>query len=624
MRPDGTTDAGSPLTPRRVASLLDRHGVAAIAWRSGAVLWANETACSLVLPLVGAGPVPDPDSRDATERVAVALRFTEEIGVLESGDREEIGIEFAANHALISRRAAVERFPDVDGPVALLSFPARPDGPEASAQIARLEAMLEASADIIAVVDKDARLRFSNAAAGRVTGFDGFDANGMSVLDFVHPDDADVAAEAYLRGIVGSESIDPVEMRIRYADGQWHDVEAQITSPILIDGVECHVVTLRDVTEHMRQQRAAAESHRLLESLVENIDDVIVLLGPDLSVKYASPSIERLIDAPAYTNLGENAFNDMHPDDVGNVIAAIEEVTQAPGLRSRTELRLRHQRFGWRWVEASVVNRLDDPAVGGLVCTLRDITEQRDADAELRRLRDQDREEMSRLREADRLKDDFLTTVSHELRTPLTSVRGFSALLRSPRGTMDESTRETLIDRIAVNAQEMEDMVEQLLDFSRLQAGRARVEMQTVDVDAELRALLSRLEHHLEAHEVVVESAGVKVRADRRGFDHVIRNLLTNAARYSAPGTRIEIRAQARGDEVDIHVTDHGVGIPAEDHARIFRSFFQANPGATGRRGVGVGLNIARRYAQLQAGHLTLESLPGEGSTFTFTLPAVR
>ncbi len=622
MRLDPNTADGHSVPARAAASLLDRHGVAVVAWREGAVVWANETARSLVHPLVGAGAADIEDAADGVARVEAAMRFTDEVGDLTSGERTDVGLEFAANHALISRRAAVDVFDDADGPVALISFPARDSGSEAEAHIARLNAMLEATVDIITVIDKEGRVRYSNGAAGRVTGFDGTDVNGLSMLEFIHPEDAGVAADAFARGVLGGEQIEPVEVRLRFADDQWHDVEAEITSPITIDGGECHVVTIRDVTERMRRQREAAESHRRLESLVENIDDVIVLLGPDLSVIYASPSIERLIDAPAYTNVGENAFNDMHPDDVANVIEAIEDVTRAPGRRARAELRLRHQRFGWRWVEASVVNRLDDPAVGGLVCTLRDITAQRDADAELRRLRDQDREEMSRLREADQLKDDFLTTVSHELRTPLTSVRGFSALLRSQRDTMDDATRETLIERISVNAQEMEDMVEQLLDFSRLQAGRARVEMQTLSVDDQISDLLGRLEHHLEHHVVVVEVGEAKVRADPRAFDHVVRNLLTNAARYSEPGTRIEIRSAPRGTDIDIHVTDHGIGIPAEDHGRIFRSFFQAAPGATGRRGVGVGLNIARRYAQLQSGHLTLESVPGEGSTFTFTLPA--
>ena len=189
-------------------------------------------------------------------------------------------------------------------------------------------------------------------------------------------------------------------------------------------------MSLRDVSDRV-QRDAEGESHRRrLESLVENIDDVIVILGPTSPVTWTSPGIERFVDAPAYTNVGENAFNDMHPDDVDGVIAAIGEAMAEPNGRSRASLRLRHARFGWRWIEAAVVNRLDDPDVEGLVCTLRDVTDQRDEAGELARLRAQDRDEMGRLREADHLKDQFLATVSHELRTPLTAVRGFGSVLR--------------------------------------------------------------------------------------------------------------------------------------------------------------------------------------------------
>ena len=165
-------------------------------------------------------------------------------------------------------------------------------------------------------------------------------------------------------------------------------------------------------------------------------------------------------------------------------------------------------------------------------------------------------------------------------------------------------------------------MVEQLLDFSRLQAGRVRVEVARLEVAPLLHDLVGRLGDQLAEHSVVIESGAEVVWADRRAFDQVMRNLLTNAARYSEPGTSIRVVVSRRGADVDIEVIDQGVGIDPADHGRIFRSFYQAAPGAPGRRGVGVGLNIARRYAQLQSGHLRLSSEAGKGATFTFTLPA--
>src|SRR3546814_3663350 len=136
---------------------------------------------------------------------------------------------------------------------------------------------------------------------------------------------------------------------------------------------------------------------------------------------------------------------------------------------------------------------------------------------------------MGRLREADRLKDRFLATVSHELRTPLTAVRGFGSVLRQQWTRLGDGERDQLLDRIIANATSMETMIEQLLDFSRLQAGRVQVELEPLDLGAVVSEIVDALELHLLEHEVVVETNGLRVIGDRYGFGHVLRNLLTNA-----------------------------------------------------------------------------------------------
>ncbi len=504
------------------------------------------------------------------------------------------------------------------------------------ARVERLEAMLASTSDIITALDGDGRIRFSNAAAGRLTGISEEEASGASMLEFVHPDDRDLAAATFAALVAGEEVSSALPLRIRFADGSWHHVEADVSAPVEVNGAPAHVVTVRDVSDRVRADLALEASRQLLETVVADLDEAIVVLAPDLTVSWTSPGIERFVDAPAYTNVGESAFNDMHPDDLPAVVASLERVMGAPGARDDVTFRINHERRGWRTVEATVVNRLDRPGVGGLVCTLRDVTGHADADAELRRLHEQDREEMARLREADRVKDAFLATVSHELRTPLTAVRGLSAFL-AENGESAGAQASHLLERIAANAREMEDMVDQLLDYSRLNAGRVQVEsVPTVLRDA-VEAILERLAGALGRHRVVADvPADLVALADRRALDHVLRNLLTNAARYSPEGSTITVSGsrgtapKAPGDdpsgpvggEVGLAVVDEGIGIAPEDQARVFQAFFQASPAATGRRGTGVGLNVARRFAQLQGGRLRLVSTPGEGSTFTLLLPA--
>jgi PAS domain S-box-containing protein len=582
------------------------------------VPWANTTA----LDLIAQEPVEDPDGR--LQRFAECLRGWSVLSDLAPGEERALHLEIASTRALLTVSAVALRAADPTNSEVLVTFRAPLERPVDPAHVARLEAMLDAASDIITVIDQQGRVRYSNPSAGRITGLSGSAANGVSIVEFLHPEDHVEALDAFDRGVLRGEPVDPLVLRIRMADGEWHHTEVTLLAGAvdLDDGGTGRVVSLRDVSDRVRRD-AEAESHRRrLESLVENIDDVIVILGPDLTITWTSPGIERFIDAPAYTNVGENALNDMHPDDVEGVMAAIGKAMKEPNGRGHASLRLRHARFGWRWIEAAVVNRLDDPDVEGLVCTMHDVTDQRDEAGELARLREQDRDEMGRLREADRLKDRFLATVSHELRTPLTAVRGFGSVLRQQWRRLGEDERDHLLDRIVVNATSMETMIEQLLDFSRLQAGRVEVQLETLPLSELVGEVVDSLELHLQDHEVVVRTEDLRVVGDRYAFGHVLRNLLTNAAKYSNAGTRIELEAERVGGAVHLHVRDQGIGIASEDQRRVFQSFFQSAPALADRRGTGVGLNVARRYAQLQAGSLDLESTLGKGTTFTFSLPA--
>lgn len=608
----GPASAGAQLVTR----LLDEHGVAAVIWHRGTVPWANDTALDLI-----AEDELQEDAGGRRERLAECLHGWEVLAELAPGEERLLPLEVSTARALLT--VAGVAFRAHENEEVLVTFRAPLERPVDPAHAQRLEAMLDAASDVITVIDTQGRVRYSNPAAGRITGLFGSNANGSNIGEFVHPEDHALALDAFDRGVLRGEPVSPFILRIRMADGDWHHVEVALAGEVALDGGGTgRVASLRDVSDRVRRDDEVESHRRRLESLVENIEDVIVILGPDLAVTWTSPGIERFVDAPAYTNVGQGAFNDMHPEDVDGVVAAIGEAMAEPNGRSRVSLRLRHTRFGWRWIEAAVVNRLDDPDVEGLVCTLRDVTDQRDEAGELARLRAQDRDEMGRLREADRLKDRFLATVSHELRTPLTAVRGFGSVLRQQWTRLGEPERDQLLDRIIANATSMETMIEQLLDFSRLQAGRVQVDLGPLDLGEVVDEMVDFLELQLSEHEVVVETNGLRVTGDRFAFGHVLRNLLTNAAKYSNVGTRIEVEAELAGDSVRLHVRDQGIGIAPEDQRRVFQSFFQSAPALSDRRGTGVGLNVARRYAQLQSGSLDLESELGAGTTFTFTLPA--
>lgn len=226
---------------------------------------------------------------------------------------------------------------------------------------------------------------------------------------------------------------------------------------------------------------------------------------------------------------------------------------------------------------------------------------------------------LDKLRETDRMKDEFLGVVSHELRTPLTSIVGFGGLLRD----MVEGEQKTWADVLVRNAEEMGGMIERILDFSRVSDGRLHLVVEPIaveDVIAEIEPLISA---PLKEHQLVVEAQpSLAMLVDRHAVRRIIVNLLTNAAKFSPPGSSIELRIEAQGSDIEIRVRDEGAGIPAEEHDRVFERFHQVPSNmVASKRGVGVGLAIVKGYVEAMGGTVGVDSSVGNGSTFIVRVP---
>ncbi len=227
--------------------------------------------------------------------------------------------------------------------------------------------------------------------------------------------------------------------------------------------------------------------------------------------------------------------------------------------------------------------------------------------------------------EASQRKDEFLSMVSHELRTPLTAAKGFVDTVLLHWDRLPEERRRELLTRAAGNADELARLVDQLLDFTRVDTDGVDLDFRPIDLRPAIEQVLDDLEPVLAGHQVEVEGPpNLVITADLDAFTHVLVNLLTNAVKFSRPGSRIRISARTVDGEAVISVTDQGRGIPADEQQRIFDRFHQVGEDADVQRGTGIGLTIARRFVELHGGWIWVESAPGRGSTFSFTLPADR
>jgi signal transduction histidine kinase len=240
------------------------------------------------------------------------------------------------------------------------------------------------------------------------------------------------------------------------------------------------------------------------------------------------------------------------------------------------------------------------------------------------RLYEEVQKSYERLRDAQRNRDYFLQNVNHELRTPLTAILGWSEVLAEDRP--DKETVKIAVDQINRSAQFLLALISDLLDLSRFEEGRTRLEPEEVDLGPLVAGAVEPVSVMAEAKGIamIVEtpSAPTPVRLDPMRMRQVLWNLVHNAVKFTPKGGRIRVAASADDAGVVFSVVDNGVGVDAKDLPFIFERFRQADGSSTrAYRGMGIGLALAKAYVELHGGTITVESQPGKGTAFHVRIP---
>jgi two-component system phosphate regulon sensor histidine kinase PhoR len=232
--------------------------------------------------------------------------------------------------------------------------------------------------------------------------------------------------------------------------------------------------------------------------------------------------------------------------------------------------------------------------------------------------------DLTDLRQADRIRTDFVAKVSHEFKTPLTSIRGYAETLRSETSIESQGEFAEVIYR---NARYLESLVNDLLELGRIESEPSS-SVDTVD----LRSIIDEIDEQVESRSLAlgvdrplieIDCESIQLRVDRSRLSAALSNLIDNAIRYSDPGRPIRVNGRLAGSDATIEVSDSGAGIPADELGRIFERFYRVDKfRARQSGGTGLGLAIARHAVESQGGTLTVESQVGSGSTFTIRLPS--
>jgi len=238
------------------------------------------------------------------------------------------------------------------------------------------------------------------------------------------------------------------------------------------------------------------------------------------------------------------------------------------------------------------------------------------------------RELESRNREVERanqLKSEFLASMSHELRTPLHTIIGFAELLGEELEGPLNDKQKRFMNHIHTDSIHLLALINDILDISKIESGRLGLRRETFDLGSALEEILSSIRSQASAKSIAIEtsvSLPATIFADRLRVKQVLFNLLSNALKFTPNGGKIRIDAALRDGVIEISVSDTGIGIAKEQHEAVFDKFYQVGSTTKGvREGTGLGLAISKALVEEHGGGIWLESEPGKGSRFTFTIP---
>jgi PAS domain S-box-containing protein len=373
------------------------------------------------------------------------------------------------------------------------------------------------------------------------------------------------------------------------------------------------------LAEHKQSEEILRRSEERFRSLVQNASDIITIIEADGTIRYVSPALERVTGYHPEERVGTSIFSAVHPDDLERASSIFTEILKTPGVHQPLEFRVSHKNGSWCYLEHVVNNLLYEPAVKGIVVNSRNITERKKAEEELR-------EANRRLKELGVLKADFTAMVAHELDTPLAVIRGYVEMLAT--GELEPAEQSRALTKIEAETEVLSTLVADVRAAAAVEREDFTIEPQRVPV----RALLedaARFGATLPGnHPLVIENAAdERVWADPNRLRQVLRNLLSNAAKYSPDGTPIELRAKPGNTpgRIRIEVADYGYGIHPDDVGRVFEKFGRGRDRYSRKvAGVGLGLYLSRRIMQAHGSDLTLNSGFEDDSVFSFELEAVQ
>ncbi len=482
----------------------------------------------------------------------------------------------------------------------------------------RLQTLIDTANDAVITIDDNSIIMDWNATATSMFGWGPEETVGRILTDFivphVHRGSHHNGLSHYLKSGEGPILNRRIETSALRRSGEEFDVELSVW-PVRVGDHWTFSSFIRDISGRKLAERALAESEAKYRRVVENVNEGILVTAGG-RILYANPRALELTGLDEETAKSKPFIEFIHPDDREMVLGNHMRRLRGEVVENHYHFRVIHSGGDIRWLEISAVvfEWLGAPA------TLNFLT-----DVTLKRQIEQDiRTALERERELSELKSRFVAVASHEFRTPLAAILSSVELLDDYGDSFPPEERKEILGLIKTAVKRMNGMVEQVLVTSRLESRGFAFDPRPLPVPEVLAQITAEVDRaNSRVRRIELECTGLEAmrHIDERLLRHILANLLSNAMKYSPPGSPVLCTAAAEGDRLVLGIADRGIGVPQADLPRLFESFHRGtNVGNI--QGTGIGLHIVKECVDLHHGTISVESTVGQGTTFRVLLHA--
>ncbi len=352
--------------------------------------------------------------------------------------------------------------------------------------------------------------------------------------------------------------------------------------------------------------------------LIKNSFDIIVLLDEKGNQQYVSESCEKILGYKPEELMNIPVIEEMvHPEDQEKTAAELQKMIVGSSAGG-AQYRHRHKNGGWVYLEAFGSNQIQNPNIRSIILNVRDITERKKAEQALR-------ESEIRLSELNATKDKFFSIIAHDLLSPFNSIVGFSNILANQIKQKDHEGIEKYAAIIKDSSEQALNLLTNLLEWSRAQTGKIKFNPEYFELITEINEVIELLSNPAQQKSINIHKDlphNLPVFGDKLMIHAVLRNLISNAVKFTPGEGDIKISAEQKNDTILVSVEDNGVGIKEENRDKLFR--LEGNysmPGTQNEKGTGLGLLLCAEFIKIHGGNIDFESEAGKGSRFYFTLP---